>query len=128
MTTTLDRMVRGTFWSVLVSLPRRRQRYVLYYLVRRQKSAPAEVETLARNVAAWERDTSVEAAPDDHAVRVLDALTTSHLPTMASYGLVEYDPLSGLVGTPEYTAFAGGLLDVLARVELHSGVRPSNTI
>ncbi|WP_231183964.1 hypothetical protein [Haladaptatus sp. DYF46] len=113
-------MPRGTLGSVLASLPERRNRFVLYSLARHAETAPVELEVLARDVAAWEREETPNDVSDRAFETTLEDLTETRLPTLSYRGLVEFDPLSGLVGRPAYSTPANSLLDWLARVELPS--------
>jgi hypothetical protein len=113
-------MPRGTLGSVLASLPERRNRLVLYSLARHAETAPVELEVLARDVAAWERDEPPNVVSDSAFETALEDLAQTRLPTLSYRGLVEFDPLSGLVGRPTYSASANSLLDWLARIELSS--------
>lgn len=113
-------MPRGTIGSVLASLPERRNRYVLYSLSQHADTAPVELELLARDVTAWERNEPFDSVPEEPFEVVLEDLSQQRLPTLSYRGLVEYDPLSGLVGRPRYSAIATTLLDWLSRVELAS--------
>ncbi len=114
-------MPRGTVASVLASVPERRNRLVLYSLSRHAETAPVELEVLVRDVAAWERSESVESISDEVFETVLEDLSRTRLPTLSYRGLVEFDPLSGLVGRPTYSSSATTLLGWLARAE--PGVR-----
>ncbi|WP_227376119.1 DUF7344 domain-containing protein [Haladaptatus halobius] len=113
-------MPRSSVGSVLASLSERRNRYVLYSLARHAGTAPMELEVLAREVAAWERDVSSESVSDEAFEAVLADLSRTRLPTLSRRDLVEYDPLSGLVGRPRYSVPAEALVDLLARTELAS--------
>ncbi|WP_458206550.1 DUF7344 domain-containing protein [Haladaptatus sp. NG-SE-30] len=113
-------MPHGSVGSVLASLSERRNRYVLYSLARHVGTAPMELEVLAREVAAWERGVSVDSVSDEEFEAVLADLTRNRLPTLSRRGLVEFDPLSGLVGRPRYTSPAATLVDFLSRIELAS--------
>ncbi|WP_423745439.1 hypothetical protein V5735_05480 (plasmid) [Haladaptatus sp. SPP-AMP-3] len=113
-------MSRGTVGSVLASLPERRNRYVLYSLACHADTAPVELEVLVRDVAAWERNETTASVSDDAFETVLEDLSQTRLPTLSYRGLVEFDPLSGLVGRPSYSTLANVLLDWLARIELAS--------
>ncbi|WP_435152938.1 DUF7344 domain-containing protein [Haladaptatus sp. DFWS20] len=111
-------MARGSLGSVLVSLGERRNRYVLYSLARHAETAPMGVEVLAGEVAGWENDMSPESVPDEAFEAVLDDLSRNCLPALSYRGLVEYDPLSGLVGRPRYSFLANQFVSFLTRIEL----------
>ncbi|WP_458187376.1 DUF7344 domain-containing protein [Haladaptatus sp. NG-WS-4] len=113
-------MSRGSVGSLLASVSERRDRYVLYSLTQHAGTAPMELETLAREVAAWERGVPPDSVSDEAFEAVLADISRNRLPTLSRRGLVEYDPLSGLVGRPQYTLSADWLVDVFARVEIAS--------
>ncbi len=114
-------MSEGTVASVLVSVPERRNRFVLYSLSRHTETAPVELEVLVRDVAAWEQNEAVESVSEETFETVLEDLTRTRLPILSSRGLADFDPLSGLVGRPSYSVLTATLIDWLARAEL--GVR-----
>lgn len=113
-------MSRGSVGLVLASLSERRNRYVLYSLVRHAGTSPMELELLAREITAWEQGVSSESVSDGAFEAVLADLSRTRLPTLSRRGLVEYDPLSGLVGRPRYSVPAEALVNLLARTELAS--------
>ncbi|SIQ93837.1 hypothetical protein SAMN05421858_0876 [Haladaptatus litoreus] len=113
-------MARGSVGSVVISLSKERNRYILYSLARHAENAPMGVEVLAREVAGLEHGIAPESVPDETFEAVLDDLSRNSLPTLSYRGLVEYDPLSGLVGRPGYSLTADTLVSLLARIELGS--------
>jgi hypothetical protein len=73
-----------------------RRRYVLYYL--QQEGGTGSLTDIARQVTAWETDTSSEeitSSSQYKSVRV--SLYQYHLPKMADGGVLEYDRDRGLV-------------------------------
>lgn len=79
---------------VFGALSHQRRRYTLYYL---RENDEAEVDELASQVAAWERDVPVVDVPAEASEEVRSELVHSHLPKLEEYGLVEYDQRSGAV-------------------------------
>lgn len=61
------------------------------------RSAPVDVEALARSVAARESDRSPESVPSELVERVHVTLHHVHLPKLADLGLVEYDATANAV-------------------------------
>ena len=76
-------------------LANRRRRYVIHALKRGE--GPLEIGPLARRMAAWERDKSIEAVTSDERKSAYTALQQRHLPRMAEAGLVEFDRRAGVV-------------------------------
>lgn len=72
-----------------------RRRYVLYYL--READEPVELGELARELAAWENDTTVEELTKQQRKRVYVSLYQTHIPKLEDAGVVEYDQDSGTV-------------------------------
>jgi hypothetical protein len=84
-----------------------RRRYALYYL--HESSGPVELDDLAEQVAAWERETTPDAVARNHVESVRSSLRRSHLPYLADRGLVTYDDrrrvATGHVEDPEIAMF-----------------------
>ncbi|MFC7080902.1 DUF7344 domain-containing protein [Halorussus caseinilyticus] len=76
------------------ALSNERRRYALYYLSREEV---ANEDELARYVAARERGRSPSALSESAYERVRSDLHHKHLPRLADYGLVEFDPRSRVV-------------------------------
>jgi len=72
-----------------------RRRYVIYVL--RTRSEPMEVTDLAEEVAAWENDTTIDELSSQERKRVYVSLYQTHIPKLASAGVVDYDRDTGLV-------------------------------
>ena len=70
-----------------------RRRYALHYLLGTADGV-TNVETLAEEIAAWERATGRADAPAED---VMVDLHHAHLPLLVDVGLVEYDERSGAV-------------------------------
>jgi hypothetical protein len=66
-----------------------RRRYAIHYL--KHESNPADVGTLATQVAAWENDVEVEEVTSQQRRRVYNALQQTHVPELEATGLVEVD-------------------------------------
>ncbi|MXV63115.1 hypothetical protein GS429_13765 [Natronorubrum sp. JWXQ-INN-674] len=69
-----------------------RRRYVLYYFLDNEH---ANIDGLSLQIAAWERDLTVDAVSEDHKQTVMLSLIHSHLPKLADHRLVEYDDRTG---------------------------------
>lgn len=81
--------------AVFDILSNARRRYVLYYL--RQADEPVELSELARELAAWENDTTPEELTKQQRKRVYVSLYQTHIQKLADAGMVEYDQESGMV-------------------------------
>lgn len=85
-------------------LSERRRQFVVHALEKRD--APTSLETLTRQVAAWESGTSPHAVTDEHRLRVSSTLQRIHIPALAEAGIVSVDDENGTV---ELTDAARGL-------------------
>lgn len=77
------------------ALSDKRRRYTLHYLKQIGDSVP--VQQIAEQVAAWENDKPIAELTSQERKRVYIALYQSHLSTMDSEGLIEYDDDAGEV-------------------------------
>ena len=75
--------------DIFEMLSNERRRCVLYYLQRHP--SPAAMRSVVAYVAAWQNDKSIEAVTPRERTRVYSALHQTHLPKLASVGLIEYD-------------------------------------
>lgn len=91
-----------------------RRRYVLYYLSRH---GAASVDELARYVVAREAGRSPDSLTEGATGRVASELYHKHLPRLADYGLVEFDPRSEHVRFREPTRTFSTLLWLSRLVE-----------
>ncbi|MDZ7687585.1 MAG: hypothetical protein U5J64_02480 [Halobacteriales archaeon] len=87
-------------------LKNRRRRDILHYL--KQNGSEANVGEMAKQIAAWENDVSVDAVTSKQRKRLYTALYQSHLPKMDDVGILEYDQRRGTVNLTE----EGAELDV----------------
>jgi DNA-binding transcriptional ArsR family regulator len=76
-------------------LKNRRRRDILHYL--KQNGSEAEVGEMAKQIAAWENDTDVDAVTSKQRKRLYTALYQSHLPKMDDVGILEYNQRRGYV-------------------------------
>lgn len=76
-------------------LSKRRRRYALFYLMNTSDSV-VELEDLADQIEAWERDADEE-VPEDHRKRLRAELYHIDLPRLADAGILEFDPRSRMV-------------------------------
>lgn len=103
-----------TLDEVLHCLSSSRRRTVLYHL---QDVEIADVDELAKRVAANERDSSTGEVPAPHRKKVETQLVHNHLPKMAEAQLVEYDRRSSTVRYREPPGLLSTVLELLARLE-----------
>lgn len=80
--------------EVFSVLSNRRRRYTLHYLLQRDEVA-TDLGTLSKQIAAWENGVELQEVTYDQRRNVYTALKQSHLPTLQSAGLVEYDDSRG---------------------------------
>lgn len=77
-----------------------RRRHVLQYLVDSEGSV--QIGDVSEQIAAWESGTSVEDITPQQRQRVYIALYQSHLPKLATAGLITYNQSKGIIeGTPK---------------------------
>ena len=81
--------VQPTRDDIFEILSNERRRCVLYYLQR--QPSPVRMRSVVEYVAAWQNDKSVETVTPQERTRVYSALHQTHLPKLASVGLIEYD-------------------------------------
>lgn len=82
-----------------------RRRYVLYHL--REERDPVELGDLARELAAWENETTVEELTKQQRKRVYVSLYQTHIQKLQEAGIVEYDEDSGKVSLGSSAAEIG---------------------
>jgi hypothetical protein len=104
------------WFALLRLLADRRTRYALYYLARRG-SRPVKLERLARKVAAWEMDVAVDEVPEDVYERTFVELARTHLPALATAGVVEYEPIGMMAGMANVPESLTSLLRFAAELE-----------
>jgi hypothetical protein len=80
--------------DVFELLSNQRRRYVLLYLRGRETVKLGE---LARQIAAWENETSRDLVTAAERKRVYSALQQFHLPKMDDMGVIQYDSRNGIV-------------------------------
>jgi hypothetical protein len=98
------------------ALSQKRRRYALHYL--KQRDEPIAVRDLAEQVAAWENEKRVEELTSQERKRVYIALYQSHLSTMDTEGLVDYDEDDGTVV----------LSDSMQEIDLYMEVVPEESV
>ena len=81
--------------AVFDILSNARRRFVLYYL--READGPVELGELARELAAWENETTVDELTKQQRKRVYVSLYQTHIQKLAEAGIVEYDKDTGMV-------------------------------
>lgn len=95
----------GTVFDVLSS-PRRR--YALYYL--RTVGGSAELNEIARQVAAWENGIERRAVGRQQRKRVYVSLYQTHVPRLAEAGVIDYDAERGIVTLAEHAGTVDAFL------------------
>ncbi|AGB39541.1 DUF7344 domain-containing protein [Natronococcus occultus] len=90
----MSKATRPTTPSTSGLLSHSRCRYVTYYLL---ETRHTDIETLSRQITAWERGESPETVSESARRPVRTSLIHDHLPRLDEDGLVEFDPRSGSV-------------------------------
>lgn len=85
---------RSRIDRILVSVRDIRRRYLLYHL---QEEGTSDLETAARQVAAWEYECDVGDVPSDLDDRLQTELYHTHLPKLADLDIIEYDERTGAI-------------------------------
>lgn len=78
--------------ELLSTLNDSRRRQTLYYLLANRHT---DLDSLSLQIAAWERDETIAAVPEDASEAVAVSLHHNHIPRLAESGIVEYDTRSG---------------------------------
>jgi hypothetical protein len=91
-----------------------RRRRMLYYFL---DGDCANVETLARWIAAWEADEALESVSSEAVERRTVSLVHNHLPRLAEHGFVRYDHRSGDVAVDDAFEAARPTLERAAAIE-----------
>lgn len=81
--------IRPTRDDVFEMLSNERRRCAIYYLQR--QDGPVDVRSVVDYVAAWQNDTPISEVSTPERKCVYSALHQTHLPKLASVGLIEYD-------------------------------------
>lgn len=76
-------------------LSNRRRRYALHYLSNNPEGVT--LQTLAKQIAAWENDTSVESLTKKQQKRVYVSLYQTHIPKLEEVGIVDHDQETGII-------------------------------
>ncbi|MCU4718623.1 DUF7344 domain-containing protein [Halapricum hydrolyticum] len=76
-------------------LSNQRRRYALHYLSEHPEGE--KLQELARRLAAWENEISVEKVSKKQQKRVYVSLYQTHIPKLEAEGVVDYDSESGLI-------------------------------
>jgi len=87
-----ETLTKGTVFQTLSNT---RRRYVVHDLL--QHEEPRELGALAKQVAAWENEKTIQQVTSAERRRVYNALQQVHLPRMDEDGLVRYDAARGTV-------------------------------
>jgi hypothetical protein len=95
--------------EVFVALGHPRRRYLLYTLV--NGSAEAPLSDLAAGIAAWELDKPVSEVTAGEQRDVHISLYHSHIPQLASLGIVDYQEAENVIVRAVNTAQVQAVLD-----------------
>lgn len=76
-------------------LQNERRRYVLQYL--QEQAGECTLRDLARQIAAWENETSPQQVSSDERQRVYIALYQAHLPKLDDFGVIDYNQARGII-------------------------------
>lgn len=87
-----------------------RRRFTLYYL--REAGEPVELDELARELAAWENDTTVGELTKQQRKRVYVSLYQTHIQKLSDAGIVEYDQDTGMLALANGANQIGAYLSV----------------
>ncbi|WP_458206987.1 DUF7344 domain-containing protein [Haladaptatus sp. NG-SE-30] len=96
-------------------LANEQRRYVLYYL--HGLDGSAEIDEIATQVAAWQREKSLDDVTDDEREQILIRLRNVDMPKLADAGVVEYDSRTGMARFREPGKLFGLFLLLAARIE-----------
>lgn len=86
----------STLDTVFTLLSESRRRHLLYHFL---ENDWANVETLSRQITAWEAGVQLREVDDDDREQVAVSLVHNHLPRLADHDVLEYDPRNGDVVT-----------------------------
>ena len=100
---------------VLDVLADQRRRFVLYYL--QDRSGPVEAKELARQIIAWETDTTVSAVTDEACEEVISDLYHHHLPKLADAGVIDYDERTLTTRSWDHAELLTAMVKVIKPVE-----------
>jgi hypothetical protein len=95
--------------GVFAALGHPRRRYLLYTLVNGRTQAP--LAELAVDIAAWEREKPASEVTDSEQRAVHLSLYHSHVPKLASLGIVEYHDAEDVIVRAVNTAQVQAVLD-----------------
>lgn len=95
-----------------------RRRQVLYCLLSNERT---DLQSLALQIAAWERDETIASVERDASQSVEISLHHNHLPKLAEIGVVEYDARAGDVVRGDRFADVESVVDELRAVEDRGG-------
>lgn len=113
----------GRMDTIYTLLGERRRRYLLYLL---EDDDYGNVEELALQIAAWEREEPITAVPEPARRSVHVSLVHTHLPMLADHAVVDYDLRSGDVVIDEAFGELKSLLDQFRETEQVSASRLSS--
>lgn len=100
--------------DILGALTNQHRRYALYYL---QEEREAEIEELARQVAAWSEEKPIDEVTDDELQPLHMEFQHNHLNKLRETGCIDYDERSGAIRYDASSTILDALLRVLAPLE-----------
>lgn len=103
--------IENTLSKLYHSLRAARRRYLIQYLSKVEREAVTTRE-LARKISSLEEDCSVQRATGEPYRNVYNALSQTHLPTLAEAGVIVYDPERQTVTTGPNFAVASLLVTI----------------
>ena len=101
--------------TILDALTHRRRRHILYYL--HDSSVPVEADELARQVLAWETNTTVDDVTDEECERVVSDLYHNHLPKLADASVIKYDQRTLTARLVDHAELPTTVLKTIKRIE-----------
>ena len=100
---------------ILGALTHWRRRYILYHL--HDCPGPVEADELARQVLAWETNTTVGNITDKECERVVTDLYHNHLPKLADADVIEYDQRTLTAQLVDHAELPTTVLESIKQIE-----------
>ena len=102
--------------TVFEVLSNQRRRHILYFL--KARGERVTVRELSEQIAAWENGIEIAAVVPKERKRVYTALHQTHLPKMATVGVIDYDKDRGTLELTDAIAAFEIYLEVVPEAEL----------
>lgn len=100
--------------EILGALANQHRRFALYYL---QNETEAEIEELARHVAAWSAKKPIGEVTDDELQPLIMEFQHNHLNRLRDAGFIDYNERNGTIRYDSSSKILKALLGVLAPLE-----------